>query len=164
MKVILISCIAKNGVIGKNGKLAWKVQSEILHFISTVSNGAILCGHNTALNLPKSVLKLEPFGIINDRSLIKNHIAEMEEYLIKRNEICDRLGKGVKRDAIYIIGGAKTYYSAFLENVVDEMILSYLPDEYDGDCYFPLVNWTMWKLQSETDMCEFVVKRYIKCN
>lgn len=153
MKVVLIACIAANGVIGKNGKLAWNVPAEMQHFLEKVGSSQVICGRTTGMKLPNSFLKNR---CVVEISRYNTKIMDLKDALL----YCERNNK--YPNVAYIIGGAKTYDNALAEGVVDEMVLSYLPDEYSGDCYFPQVNWNEWQPVSEIQKDGFIVKTYTK--
>lgn len=149
MKVTLIACIAKNGIIGNKGKLPWHIPEEMKHFLQTVKKEPCICGRFTAYHLPKSFAINRMFVTL---SSINSEINTLEEAIAKIDSLYYK--------QCFIIGGAKVYEEAFRKNLVDEMILSYLPNNYEGDCSFPIVDWNNWILQSKVRKEGFTVKTF----
>jgi dihydrofolate reductase len=98
--------------------------------------------------------------VLSDRKTIvltkdQNFTAEGVEVINNIDSIVNKYKSNPEED-IYICGGAKVYES-FLPHV-DKMIISLIKGEYEGDTFFPTYNENDFKLTSEVDHEEFIVK------
>jgi dihydrofolate reductase len=69
-------------------------------------------------------------------------------------EIAESLGA----DRAYVIGGAGIY--DLFQPVVDRMVLSRIPGEYDGDTSFPEWDPADWRLRERTEYDEFLLETW----
>lgn len=158
MKKIIISAVAKNGVIGKsNGEMPWHVKEEFKHFKNTTFGFPIVMGRKTFETLGKPlkgrlnciVTKNKNYRVPFEEVKIFNDLEESFEYLEKANE-----------KKIFIIGGGKIYEQSI--HVADEMIISYMNFDAEGDVYFPKIDKNIWKIESKDKRDEFEIFYYVR--
>ncbi len=160
MIISLIVAIAKNGVIGKsNGKMSWHVKEEFQHFKDTTFGYPIIMGRKTFETLGKPLKGR--LNIIVTRN--KNYKTEFEEVIIKTSleEAIDHC-KSLNPEKIFIIGGAEIYKQSF--DIVDEMIISYMKFDADGDVKFPEFDKQKWIAEKISDHDLFEIFRYVRKN
>jgi dihydrofolate reductase len=63
-----------------------------------------------------------------------------------------------KYEEVFIIGGGAIYKQAIL--IADEMILSFMKFEAEGDVKFPEIKKDVWNLVSTEDREKFEIKKY----
>jgi dihydrofolate reductase len=63
-------------------------------------------------------------------------------------------------EKIFIIGGAAVYAEAL--PLADELAISHIKGLFDGDTFFPKIDWTQWKCIEERQFERFIFKRYIR--
>lgn len=158
MKKIIISAVAKNGVIGKsNGEMPWHVKEEFKHFKNTTFGFPIVMGRKTFETLGKPlkgrlnciVTKNKNYRVPFEEVKIFNDLEESFEYLEKANE-----------KKIFIIGGGKIYEQSIY--IADEMIISYMNFDAEGDVYFPKIDKNIWKIESKDKRDEFEIFYYVR--
>lgn len=158
MKKIIISAVAKNGVIGKsNGEMPWHVKEEFKHFKNTTFGFPIVMGRKTFETLGKPlkgrlnciVTKNKNYRVPFEEVKIFNDLEESFEYLEKANE-----------KKIFIIGGGKIYEQSI--HVADEMIISYMNFDAEGDVYFPEIDKNIWEVESKDKRDEFEIFYYVR--
>ena len=158
MIISIIVAIAKNGVIGKaKGEMSWHVKEEFQHFKNTTLGFPIIMGRKTFETLGKPlkgrlnivVSKNKLYKTDYDDVVIKSSINEAIEY-------CNSL----KPEKIFIIGGGEIYRQAIL--FVNEMIITFMKFEAEGEVKFPSINNTDWKIEKIRDHELFEVFRYVR--
>lgn len=160
MIISLIVAIAKNGVIGKsNGEMSWHIKEEFQHFKNTTFGYPIIMGRKTFETLGKPLKGR--LNIIVTRN--KNYKTEFEEVIIKTSleEAIDHC-KSLNPEKIFIIGGAEIYKQSF--DIVDEMIISYMKFDADGDVKFPEFDKQKWLAEKISDHDLFEIFRYVRKN
>ena len=136
MNLSIIAAIGKNGELGKNNDLIWKLKEDMKFFKTTTIGHTVVMGKNTYESLPK---------ILPNRKniVLSTHDINNKEVEVYKN-IKDFLTKYKDfSDEIFIIGGASVY-SAFID-MVNKMYLT----EIDATCnsadvYFPKFNLDSW--------------------
>ena len=160
MKIIIIAAISQNGVIGRSsGEMPWHLKEEFRHFKNTTMGFPIIMGRKTFKSLGKPLKGR--LNIIVTRN--KNLQLEFEEvkkfYSLKESlEYCSSLGK----EKVFITGGGEIYKQAI--DYADEMILSFLSFDAEGDVYFPKIDRDIWKEESREERSEFEIVKYVRKN
>lgn len=156
MKISIIVAVAKNEVIGKaNGEMPWHIKEEFQHFKKTTFGHPVIMGRKTFETLGKPLKGRQ--NIIVSRNV--SYSVSFSDVLIFNSldntiEYCRE--KGEKQ--IFIIGGGEIYRQAII--FADEMIISRMKFEADGEVKFPDFNKNIWKVVSTEDYEQFEVYRY----
>lgn len=151
--------MAKNGVIGKDNKMPWHVKEELQHFKGTTLGYPLIMGRKT-LEAMDSLLKKRK-NIVITRN--KNYQPPFEEVLVfnEFNEAYDFCSdEGYEK--LFVIGGGEVYKQTMHQ--MDEIILSVMKFEREGDVYFPQISNNEWELTSSEDHPEFVIQWYKRKN
>ncbi|WP_337864949.1 dihydrofolate reductase [Ignavibacterium sp.] len=156
MIISLIVAIAKNSVIGKSsGEMSWHVSEEFKHFKNTTKGFPVIMGRKTFETLGKPLK--DRLNIV----LTKNpdFKTEFDEVIIF-SSLDDALQfcRNNNYEKVFIIGGAEIYKLAL--PIVDEMIISFMKFEAEGDVYFPEFNETEWTKEKIMDKELFEVYLY----
>lgn len=125
MKIAIIAAIAKNRVIGKDGKIPWHISDDLKRFRKLTTDHTILMGRKTFESLGRQLPNRRNV-VISSRT-----IPDVESY----RSIFEALEALANEDKIFVIGGGQIY--AELLNRADELFLTILDKEVDGDTFFP---------------------------
>ena len=158
MRKIIISAIAQNGVIGRsNGDMPWHIREEFQHFKNTTSGFPVIIGRKTFNTLGKPLKGRLNIVITRDKALRFEFDDVMKFYSLNEAiEYCRTL----RTEKVFIIGGGDVYKQAI--EIADEMILSFLTFEADGDIYFPEIDEKIWKVISKEKREQFEIVIYTK--
>lgn len=158
MKVLIIAAVASNGIIGKSsGEMPWHVKEEFQHFKQTTLGSAVIMGRRTFKTLGKPLKGRE--NIIVTRN--KNFNVQFEETkLVHSLEEAYNYCKNKNYEKAFIIGGGEIYRQAML--IADEMIISFMKFEAEGEVKFPEIQEDTWKQVSSEDREEFEIKRFVR--
>jgi len=157
LKKIIISAKSKNGVIGRQGELPWHSKDEFLHFKTTTFGSPIIMGRKTFQSLGKPlkgrlhlvITRQKNFSLPFREVLIFNDLKTAFAYCERNNF-----------EKVYVIGGGEIYKQAI--NHVDELIISIINIEVNGDVHFPLIDPAIWKEASREKRNEFDIVVYSK--
>ena len=158
MRIIIISAVAKNGVIGRsNGEMPWHVKEEFQHFKNTTLGFPILMGRKSFDTLGKP-LKGRLNVVITNNSEYKVPFEEVKIFhsLQKAVDYFDSLNQ----DKIFIIGGGQIYKQAI--SFADEMIISTMDFEAEGDVLFPQFDESKWKIEKKDKREQFEIIYYVR--
>ena len=158
MKIIIISAVARNGVIGRsNGEMPWHVKEEFQHFKNTTLGYPIIMGRITFETLGNP-LKNRLNVVVTSNP---GYTLPFEEVEIRRS-LSDAVEfvSGLNPEKIFIIGGGEIYKQAI--EFADEMIISIMHFDADGDIYFPEIDPGKWKEISREPGEQFDIIFYSK--
>lgn len=158
MIISLIVAIAQNGVIGKsNGEMSWHVKEEFQHFKNTTLGFPIIMGRKTFETLGKP-LKGRLNIVVSKNQSYKTLFDDVvvESSLDKAIEHC----KNINSERIFIIGGGEIYRQAIA--FVDEMIITFMKFQAEGEVKFPKINNGEWKRDKIKDHELFEIFRYLR--
>jgi len=139
-KVKIIAAIAANGVIGKDGEIPWRFRADLRHFRNMTLGNVIIMGRKTAASLRAPLTGR--FNIVVSHHC--NHGFKMPLNLtgeaivmVNFDQALDHARKAaaIRGCDVFVIGGAQIYRLAMER--ADEMLLTLLDSEHDGDAFFP---------------------------
>ena len=153
MEVILIAGVARNGVIGVKGKLPWHYSSDLKRFKQLTVGHAVIMGLGTYKSLVGYLGHALPdrLNIVlskdKNEKLIGAEVAgDLEE------AISIAAGKG--HEKIFIIGGQTVFEQYLAKNYVDKLELTIIDKDYEGDAFFPKVDFSKWKFEKKENVVE----------
>ncbi|MFC3414390.1 dihydrofolate reductase [Algoriphagus hitonicola] len=143
MKLIIIAARAKNNIIGKENDLLWRLPADFKRFKSITSGHYILMGRKTYLSLGKPLPNRTHLVITRDPGF------EVPEghYTFQNFEDAFRFCNKLNVDKLFIIGGGEIYKQTL--PLADELILTEVEAELEGDTYFPDFDPEDWKITFE---------------
>jgi dihydrofolate reductase len=158
LKIIIIAAIAKNNVIGKsNGEMPWHVKEEFQHFKKTTLGSAVIMGRKTFETLGKPLKGRENIIITRNKDFKVDFLETKLVYSL--NEAISYCNlKGYEK--IFIIGGGEIYKQAL--QLADELILSFMKFEADGEVKFPEIQNDTWQLVTTEDREQFEIRMYVR--
>ena len=140
----MIVAIGKDGAIGKNGDLIWKISADLKRFKALTTGHPVIMGRKTWESLPKKPLPNRK-NIILTRQ--KNFIADGAEIV---NSVEDAL-KVSEGQQPYIIGGAEVY-KAFLPYATELNLTLVNEICEDADAFLSLDLSTGWDKTEESSI------------
>ena len=156
MKIIIIVAVAENGVIGKaNGDLPWQVNEDFQHFKNTTLGYPIVMGRKSFEALGKPLKGRENIVITHNKNLKYDFDNVCIFYsLDSAIDYCKTLNK----EKIFITGGGEIYKQAI--SFADEMIISHMKFEAEGEVKFPEFDIDDWEVISKDEREKFIIVTY----
>ena len=140
-QVSIIVAIAENNVIGKDNRLIWHLPADMKFFKEKTSGHCIITGRKNYESIP------EKFRPLPNRTNII--ITRQSDYRAPGAIVVRSIEKALDEamqtgDAeIFIIGGAEIF-----KQTIDKATKIYLTKifhSFDGDTYFPEIDFKQWK-------------------
>jgi dihydrofolate reductase len=135
----LVAAVARNGVIGRDGGLAWSHPADLKHFRSTTQGHAVLMGRKTWDSLPERFRPLP-----GRRNLV---ISRQAGLALPGAEVHASLPAALQALAgvarVYVIGGGEIYRQAL--PLADELVLTEIDADLEGDTHFPALDPRTWQ-------------------
>jgi dihydrofolate reductase len=162
-RIAFVVAMSKNEVIGREGKLPWRLSSD-LRFFKTITMGKpLIMGRKTWESLPKRPLPGRDNIVITRqrgyRASGATVVADAEAALSKAQMFAARS----KSEEIAVIGGGEIF--TLLLPKADRIYLTEVDLEVEGDTKFPAIDPAQWKevgrerfVRGENDDAGFVVR------
>lgn len=149
LKVNLIVAIDEKYGIGKNNQIPWEIKEDSLFFLDTTkteylnkAKNIVIYGKNTWLSFPETNRGLKDRINIIISSTITQEILNEQNTSKCEVYICDSLESSLKKiknqdygkiGKVFICGGKRVYEEAIKLNIVDEITLTKINQDYDCD-------------------------------
>ncbi|WP_234572839.1 dihydrofolate reductase [Rhodohalobacter sp. 614A] len=127
MKLSIIVAHDPNLVIGKDGELPWHFSEDLKFFKKTTMGSPILMGRGVFEELNEKPLPGRE-NVVLSRSKSYDHVPTFKSI----DKALDHLSGHAQ---VFVIGGGEIYKQTI--NRVDELIITQVKKEYDGDTFFP---------------------------
>ena len=138
----LIAAMAKNRVIGKDGELPWRLPDEMKHFVRVTTGHTVVMGRRTFESIGKKPLP-------NRRNIV---LTSDSAYDCPGIEVASSVPAAIQMlepgEELFVCGGEQAYREAM--PLADQLYLTLVHAEVQGDAYFPRFDETKWRLIGET--------------
>ncbi|MMZ61273.1 Dihydrofolate reductase [compost metagenome] len=132
--------MSRNGVIGVNNQLPWRIPADLKFFKEQTTGKTMIMGRKTWESLGcrplpnrRSVVLTGDYAYEAEGADIVHTVEEALEY--------------AKTEELMIIGGGAVF-QLFLE-YADTLLVTLIDQEFEGDVFFPKIDWTEFNLVSE---------------
>lgn len=136
MELTLIAAVARNGVIGRDGDLPWRLRADMKQFKRRTVGHPILMGRKTWESLPRRPLP-ERVNVVLTRQA-----GYRAEGAVVAGSVQEALAS-VDAAEVFVIGG-ESIYAAALPHAA-RLVITHVDAEVDGDARFPDVDWSAWR-------------------
>jgi dihydrofolate reductase len=141
-QVVLVAAVALNGVIGKNGRLPWRLKADLQHFRQVTIGKPVIMGRKTYASIGKPLAGRTNIVVSRDRDFDAAGLLvapTLEAALAAARG--DALRRGVHE--IAVIGGAEIYQQTMKE--ADRLVITRVQLQSEGDTGFPPVDDAIWE-------------------
>ena len=165
----IVVATASNNVIGKDGKIPWHLPEDLQMFKRLTLHYPVLMGRKTFLSilnqLGKPLPKRTNLVLTTDKKFkrtLENEYPNVEIF----NNLDDSLNwaKVNGYEKIFVVGGENVYRESLPQ--CEEIFLTQLDSPYEGDTFFPLIQWDAWESVNKGEWCVDRVSKikYIFCH
>ena len=151
---------ARNGVIGRNNALPWRLPEDLAHFKRVTIGHPIIMGRKTWESIARPLPGRRNIVVTRDPAWSAAG-AECAGSVEKALLAC------ASEERLSIIGGASLYAEAMAH--AHELIVTEIGRDFDGDVFFPPIDAAMWReVSREThsssggDALDFAFVRYLR--
>lgn len=146
MKIVLIVAVAKqNNGIGFNNDLLWHLPADMRFFKETTSGFPVITGRKNYESIPPK------FRPLPNRD---NIIVTRQDLDFEGAHVCISIDEAIKKakslndSKAFIIGGGQIYKQVLEQDLVDELLITWVDAAPEADVFFPEIS-TDWRLVSE---------------
>ncbi len=147
MIISLIVAASENNVIGKDNQLLWRLPNDTKFFKNTTWGMPVIMGRKTFESMNGEPLPGRFNFVITHQKDWKpdNEKAQITASLPEAIE----LAKQTDCNEAFVIGGGKVYAESI--SIADKIYMTRVHTIIDGDAFFPSIDETKWKLESNDD-------------
>jgi dihydrofolate reductase len=140
-RISLIVARARNGVIGRDGELPWKIPGELAHFKRATMGHPIVMGRKTW----ESIAGKSGRPLPGRRNIV---VTRNAQYVAPGAEVAASLDAALALcagvDEVFVIGGAELYAQAL--PLSTRAIVTEIDADFDGDAHFPALDPEQWQV------------------
>ena len=140
--ITIIAAIGLNNELGKDNDLIWHLPADLKRFKKVTSGHAIIMGRNTFESIGKP--------LPNRRSII---ITRNTSYKKEGCDVVHSLEEAINlikdQKNAFIIGGAQIYKEAIEKQLVDQLDITKVHQNFEADVFFPTIDQSVWEEISE---------------
>ena len=125
MKLIIIAAIANNRVIGKNGVVPWHIPEDLARFKQLTTGHTVIMGRKTYDSLDRPLSNRVNIVI---SSRVINGVTSYPSLDFALQALRNK-------KEVFVIGGGRLFAEAL--KLADELCLTLVDREVDGDTFFP---------------------------
>lgn len=151
--VIIIAAMTKDRVIGQGDGMPWDISEEYEQYLSFVRGNAIVMGRRT-YEIFGSELPETTTPVVVSRTADLDGITVVASF---EKAIAHAQSLG---EQVFVAGGTSIYEQGL--EVADEMYLSEIKGQFEGDTFFPEFDVTDWEVVEEADHSEFIFRHYVR--
>ena len=139
MTVTIVAAVARNGVIGVDGGLPWRLPDDLRRFKELTLGPVLVRGRKTYESLG------HPLPGRSTIVVTRNPSWDPGSAVIRvAGSVSDAIAAAASLDSnVFVVGGGEVYAEALA--LADRLELTWVDAEPDGDTRFPEVDWDEWR-------------------
>lgn len=134
-QIILIAALAENRVIGNSQGIPWHLPEELAFFKETTMGSTLIMGRKTYESIGRPLPKRKTIVVTRGDTAPPHPLVKTAGSLEEALAL-------VETREVYVAGGGQLYTQAL--PLADKLILSTVLGSYEGDTYFPEVDYSEW--------------------
>lgn len=153
IKLCLIVARARNGVIGKDGELPWRLSEDLRHFKTTTRGCPVIMGRKTWESLPSQPLPGRDNIVLSRDGQYGAAKARVYTGMPSAIAAGRALANAADKSELFVVGGQAIYAAAL--PFADRLYVTDVETELDGDAFFP---------EFDCDAFEETARRHVKAD
>lgn len=136
MTITLLAAVGRNGVIGRDGGLPWRLPGDLPRLKRLTTGHVVVMGRRTYDSIGRPLPGRTTIVLTRDPDWAAEGVTVC-------GDIESALRVAAEFDpAVYVLGGAEIYRLAM--PYADRLLISEVPQSPDGDTYFPEIDRGVW--------------------
>lgn len=135
VKLCLIVARARNGAIGKDGELPWRLSDDLIHFKTTTRGCPIIMGRKTWESLPRRPLPGRDNIVLSRDGQYSAPDARVFTSMPAAIATGRALARAKDKQELFVVGGSAVYAAAL--PFADRLYVTEVDTDIQGDAFFP---------------------------
>ena len=156
MTLTIVAAVARNGVIGSDGGLPWRLPDDLRRFKELTLGHVLVMGRRTYESIGRPLPGRTTIVVTRnpewDPGSEEVRLAGSVEEAIEAAATID--------PSVFVVGGAQVYAAALPR--ADRLELTWVDAEPEGDTRFPEVDWDEWRQLRREDADGAVYATYVR--
>lgn len=127
-RVVLVAAVARNGVIGRDGDLPWRIPEDLEHFKALTLGGTLVMGRKTYDSIGRPLPGRRTIVITRQPKWTADGVQVV-------HSLDEALALAGDAETVFVAGGAEIYREAM--PFADAIELTEVDAAPDGDTHFP---------------------------
>jgi dihydrofolate reductase len=159
VRLSMVVAVARNGVIGAEGGLAWKISDDLKWFKSVTTGKPIIMGRKTFDSIGRALPGRDNIVVTRLLGFAADGVF-VARTLDGALTLCEELAEARGAEECCIIGGAEIY--AQLLDRTQRIYLTRVDAEVEGDAFFPDLDSDAWS-ETKVSKAEKNAKNQFAC-
>ena len=166
LPIALIAAVARNGVIGANNSLIWKLSSDLKRFRGLTMGKPVIIGRKTWVSIGRLLPGRQIIVVTRNVGLAVDGVLSAPT-LDAALSLARKIAPSTRADEIIIAGGGDIYRQSI--GLAQRLYITEVDLAPDGDVRFPTIEPAQWrevrretKARSERDEADSVFVEYIR--
>jgi len=142
MTIAIVVAMDETGVIGREGGLPWHLPDDLKWFKAITMGHVLIMGRRTFESIGRRPLPGRPTIV-----LTRSPTYEVPAGVTVAPDLAAALRVAVDAPRVFVAGGSSVYRTALPRT--DEMFVTRVHTQVEGDVRFPDVDWSAWTLVEE---------------
>jgi dihydrofolate reductase len=138
----IVAAVARNGVIGANGRLPWRISGDMKRFKALTLRKPLVMGRKTYLSIPRPLPGRETIVVSRDPAFAPPGAA-VAPTLEAALDLAAERARAMGADAIVIAGGGEIYAETIAR--ASRLFITEVALEPEGDARFPPIDPSEWR-------------------
>lgn len=135
VKLCLIVARARNGAIGKDGDLPWRLSDDLIHFKTTTRGCPVIMGRKTWESLPRRPLPGRDNIVLSRDGQYRAPDARVFTSMPAAIAAGRSLASAKGKQELFVVGGSAVYAAAL--PFADRLYVTEVDTDIEGDAFFP---------------------------
>lgn len=166
LPIALVAAVARNGVIGADNRLNWRLPSDLRRFRALTWGKPLVMGRKTFEAIGKPLPGRETIVVTHEAGFSSTgvHVAHDIETAMK---LAEEVGRRMEANETIVAGGGEIYLQTI--DRADRLFLTEVALEPAGDAFFPPVDPARWRearresgVRTERDEADFTFVDYAR--
>jgi dihydrofolate reductase len=131
VRISIVAAVARGGVIGRGGTIPWRLPEDLERFKALTTGHAVVMGRRTWDSLPE---RFRPLPGRRNVVVTRNPGLSVDG-AERAGSLAAALKLVASEPHVFVIGGGQLYAEAL--PLADELLLTEIDAEIDGDTFFP---------------------------
>ncbi len=138
----IVAAVARNGVIGANNGLPWRLSSDMKRFKALTMGKPLVMGRKTYLSLPRALPGRETIVVSRDPAFAPSGVSIAHELQAALDLAAQRAG-AMGAEEIIVGGGAEIYAQTIAR--ASRLYITEVALDAVGDTRFPPIDLSQWR-------------------